>query len=379
MYYIAYYTLPDDVRLSSPAANAKIPVIAKAFADAGEKVEIISTCTVVKDGVKGKIKGRSFKVDEGVECTQFSTYATKKGWLRHLLYWLANIKLFFKLLKVKKDEHICFYHAIERIPVIRLAKKIKKFKLILEVEEIYANASKLTDKEIKNEQEIFDLADAYIFSTELLNKQININNKPHAIIYGTYKVEEELSQKQNDGKIHCVYAGTFDKLKGGCFAAVNAAEFLDKNYHVHIIGFGSEEDKKTLIDRIDDVSKKTDCTITLDGLKQGEEYIKFIQSCHIGLSTQNPNGVFNTTSFPSKVLSYMANGLRVVSAKIDVLETSKINDLMYYYEGDDPQSIANAIMAIDVNEHYDSREKINELYKNYKEEIKTVLIDIKNN
>ena len=306
MYYVAYYTLPDDKRKSSPAANAKIPTIAKALAAQGENVTILSTCSVVKDDVKGFVKGRKFNVDKGVDCLQFSTFATKKGFLRRLLYWRANIKLFFKLLKVKKGQPVCFYHAIERIPVIRLAKKIKKFKLILEVEEIYANASKLMKKEIANEQEIFKLADAYMFSTELLNKQINTENKPYTIVYGTYDIQETISEKFNDGKVHCVYAGTFDRLKGGAVIAVSAAEFLDENYHVHIIGFGSEDDRKYLVEYIDKVRKKTKCTVTFDGLKVGKEYLNFIQKCHIGLSTQNPNELFNATSFPSKILSYLS-------------------------------------------------------------------------
>ena len=154
MYYIAYYTLPNDERISSPAANAKIPVIAKAFTKCGQKVNVISSCTVTTDNAKGYVKGRRFNIDKDVECTQFATFATKKGFLRRLLYWRANIKLFFKLLKVKKGQPVCFYHAIERIPVIKLAKKIKKFKLILEVEEIYANASNLSKKAIKNEKEM---------------------------------------------------------------------------------------------------------------------------------------------------------------------------------------------------------------------------------
>ncbi len=373
MYYVAYYTLPDDQRKSSPAANAKIPVIAKVLADAiGTKVEILSTCSVAKDNVKGFLRGRRFSVDENVECLQFSTYATKKGWLRRLLFWRANIKLFFKLLTVKKQDTVCFYHAIERIPVILLAKKIKKFKLVLEVEEIYSNASKLNKKEIENEQKIFKIADAYIFSTEMLNLEINQLNKPYSIIYGTYKVEEQISAKFNDGKIHCVYAGTFDRLKGGAICAVSAAEYLDENYHIHIIGFGNEEDKKCLIDKIESISKKTKCTITFDGLKTGSEYVKFMQTCHIGLSTQNPDAAFNATSFPSKVLSYMANGLRVVSIKIAVLEISLVNDLLYYYNKNTANAIACAIKSIDVTTPYDSRKRIVELYEKFKKDIKSL-------
>ena len=105
----------------------------------------------------------------------------------------------------------------------------------------------------------------------------------------------------------------------------------------------------------------------------GEEYIKFIQSCDIGLSTQNPNAAFNETSFPSKVLSYMANGLRVVSIKIEVLKSSAVNELLYYYDINNPEAIANAIKGVDMSSLYDSRERIKELDKKFREEIKNLL------
>ena len=128
-------------------------------------------------------------------------------------------------------------------------------------------------------------------------------------------------------------------------------------------------EKNLLINTIDEISKKTKCNITYDGLKSGEEYIRFLQSCHIGLSTQNPNAAFNDTSFPSKVLSYMANGLKVVSVKIKALETSDVIDLLYYYDEQKPEKIAKAITAIEINDNYDSVNFIKNLDEKFKEEL----------
>ncbi len=61
------------------------------------------------------------------------------------------------------------------------------------------------------------------------------------------------------------------------------------------------------------IAAKTKCKITYDGAFYVKKYYEFLQKCHIGLSTQNPYEPFNNSSFPSKVLVYMANGLRVVS------------------------------------------------------------------
>ena len=114
-------------------------------------------------------------------------------------------------------------------------------------------------------------------------------------------------------------------------------------------------------DLISEVSKKSVATVTYDGLLSGEEYIRFIQSCDIGLSTQNPDAAFNATSFPSKILSYMSNGLRVVSIRIPAIEGSAIGKYMYYYDKQTPEEIAKAIMAVDLNDDYNGRQVISKL------------------
>ena len=99
----------------------------------------------------------------------------------------------------------------------------------------------------------------------------------------------------------------------------------------------------------------------MDGLLNGDDYIHFLQSCDAGFSTQQTDAAFNNTSFPSKVLSYLANGLRVVSVRIPSLERSTVNPLLYYYDGNSPEAIARAVAGIDWKKPYDSRKVIHEL------------------
>ena len=371
MKYLSYYDCASgEGRSSCLAATNKMDYICKAIVANGRTVEIVSASIASK---KGHFKGSERLIAEGVTLKKFSSYKWgnifQKIWV--LTYSFFAI-FFFLLFHIKKDEKILVYHSLGYMRSVSLAKFFKRFYLIIEVEEIYGDVSE-NEKDKKRELAFFKKADAYIFPTEILNEKINANAKPYVIIHGTYNVEKEIGKKHNDGKIHCVYAGTFDPRKGGVAAATAAGEFLNENYHVHIIGFGSENDKNSLINAINDISKKTKCHITYDGLLSGEEYIKFIQSCDIGLSTQNPKAAFNETSFPSKVLSYMANGLRVVSIKIEVLKSSAVNELLYYYDINNPEAIANAIKGIDMSSLYDSRERIKELDKKFREEIKNLL------
>ena len=275
---------------------------------------------------------------------------------------------------IGKNDTLIVYHSVAYAKTICFLKKIKKFKLVLETEEIYSDVIE-TENSRKIETKIFNMADAFVLSTELLNDKINKSNKPNCTIYGTYNVETNRDVKFDDDKIHVVYAGTFHPLKGGAATSISVAEFLDNRYHLHIIGFGSDEDTETVKRQIEEASRKSDCKITYDGMLTGEDYIRFLQSCHIGLSTQNPDAEYNDTSFPSKILSYMANGLNVVTVKIKVLEQSAINPMLYYYENSNGEEIAKAIMNIDLSEKYDNREIIADLDKKFVGDITELLGD----
>lgn len=371
--YIAFYDTyynSDEKRNSSLAATNKIDYICSVLNKEGFKVLIVSPSRTEKNQF---FRGKRIELSKGIDLKLFPTLPWGNKIQKSLSLIFGDFMLFmYLLLNVKKDETIIVYHSLGLRQVVNIAKKIIRFKIILEVEEIYQDIVKCSNRIKESEYKAFKNADKYIFPTELLNQKIN-DNKPHTIIHGTYQVEEDRKCRFDDGKIHVVYAGTFDPRKGGAFAAVEAAEHLSENYHVHIIGFGSEDEKNMLLKKINDISKKTEATITYDGLLAGDEYIRFIQKCDIGLSTQIPEAVYNETSFPSKILSYMANGLRVVSIRIRVVEMSEIGRSIYYYNEQTPEAIAEAISSIDLNSFYDSRELISKLDMSFEESLRKLL------
>lgn len=372
--YVGFYDLLDSKckRSGSLAAINKMNYIANSISNLGVNVSIISPSWILEEN-KGFTKRKTTKITDNVSIEFIPSLGTKNKFTKIFRSLFSRFLLFWYLVfNIKIGEEIIVYHSLALIKPILLVKKIKKFKLILEVEEIYTDVIDYGKKIRKSEFEFIESADKYIFPTELLNESLNKINKPYSICYGTYKAEEDRNVKFDDDKIHIVYGGTFDPRKGGATAAA-AAEYLDEKYHIHIIGFGSEDEKIALQNLIKEVSKKTKCTVTYDGLYKGEEYIKFLQKCDIGLSTQTPNAEYNDTSFPSKVLSYMANGLRVVSIRIKALEKAKISNLLYYYDKDCPKEIANAIKSIDLSQAYNSRKKVQDLDENFIKDIKELL------
>ncbi len=368
--YIVHYDCPDKPKERNYFLSCvnKVSYILKSLSYQGQKVEVISASN---SSINKSLPKRVISLFDNVKLRLLHGFKRGNVLRNKISTFMFRILFFMYLLfHLHKKDTVIVYHSLAYLKQLSFLKRIKKFRLILEIEEIYSDVKGGIQKK-KKELKFFQLADAYLFPTALLNGLVNVKNKPYVIIHGTYNIEKDYGEKFNDGRIHCVYAGTFDPRKGGVAAAV-AAQFLNEKYHVHIIGFGSKQDEKLLINQIDEISRNTKCKITFDGLKSGEEYIRFIQKCDIGLSTQNPDAAFNDTSFPSKILSYMANGLRVVSVRIPVVEQSAVGQYIYYYDEQKPEKIAEAIMKVDLNDDYDSRKTIKILDKEFKDNIRNL-------
>lgn len=357
----------------APAAATKMRYIADTI-QKQEKLILVSICGIKKHKFSimpfTKIKISDNETD--IIAPSIGAPIKLLRGINLILIWL--FLFIYIVFFVKKNDIVLLYHSVAYVNPILFARKIKRFKLILEVEEIYSDVSGKND--IQKEYRIFKVADAFLSPTKLLLDKINIYQRPAVIIHGTYQVEQFSSEIDNDDTIHCVYAGTFDPRKGGAVAAAAAAEYLPSNYHIHILGFGSENDIENMKSYVSEVAKKSSAKVSYDGLLSGEDYIKFIQSCDIGLSTQNPDAAFNATSFPSKILSYMSNGLRVVTIRIPAIETSDIGDNMYYYDKQTPKEIAKAILSINLNDNYDARSIIMNLDLKFINDIQILLEEV---
>lgn len=372
IFYMAYYnsTNSSERRNAVLSSVNKMNYICEALENNGYNTEIVSASGATE---KKFCKSKKVKLTDKTTLKLFSSLPRLNRIVSVIDRVILKTKLFLYMIKnTNKDSIVMVYHSLGYMSLVKRLKKLKGFKLIIEAEEIYGDVIG-DEKTSQKEYEFFKIADAFIFPTELLSEKVNTEKKPEVIIYGTYHIEKELPKLFSDGKTHCVYAGTLDPRKGGAIASAESALFLNENYHIHILGFGNEKEKAEMLNTIDSISKKSKAKITYDGLLSGEEYIKFIQSCDIGLSTQNPNGKYNDTSFPSKILSYMANGLRVVSVRIPVVEESGIGKCVYYYDEQTPENIAKAIKSIDFSEEYDSRKTIGVLDKAFICDLKTML------
>lgn len=374
MKYFGYYA--DERKQNNAnctlAAINKMHYISTRMLDIDEKVEIISAASPLQGSQADEI----YELEKGINIKYFKASAGSNKVMNIIKRILHSARLFNWMYRnIKQGEMVVVYHSLGYMNLFKLLKKLKKFSLILEVEEIYSDVIN-NQKLRKTELQFMGLADAYIFPSELLSRVVNKEGKSEVIIYGAYNVEPPVDNTEQVNDIdqkHILYAGTFDPRKG-VYAAINAVKFLPGNYHMHILGFGTEDDICRIEQLTRDIDYEAKATVTYDGLKSGKEYVRFVQSCEVGLSTQDPNAAFNDTSFPSKILSYLANGLKVVSIRIPAIETSKIGDLVFYYDEQEPKAIADAIIkACETENSDDVRNRINKLDEDFVDDL-TMLI-----
>ena len=328
---------PEKYRFNSPASDTKVDYI----------VSVLNRCGYAVDQISHASSSTSKYLSGYVEEQGANTlrYFASLGRMEHKLWifnmWFMNIQFFFWcLFNIKKGEQIIVYHSLGYTRTFTFLHKIRNIRIIGEIEEIFQDVHHQRKHRAKNEYKFIGICDKYLFPTSLLDKKLNSTHKPAVVVHGLYSVEQNLLPKFEDGKIHVVYGGTLDPAKGGGAAAA-AAPNLPKNYHIHICGFG---DPREIIQIVNEVSSRSKATLTFEGELKGKAYTEFIQRCHIGLSTQDPKAAFNSTSFPSKILVYLSNGLKVVSIKIPAIFESSVSNSIYFYENQTAGEIAQAIL-----------------------------------
>jgi len=369
IYYLIHFDNKTN-RNVTPSAITKGKYVASALASCSSEVEIVSLAYPTKDSQDEVY----YQVSENVICHLFKGKYSNNRIIRYLNHKLYDKKI-RKYLKqnVKKDDIVVVYHSLANMKLVKYIKKNITDKIVYEVEEIYGdviNDEKTKTKELK----AFKNASSYIFSNDYLNSIINTKQLPYVTCYGTYEIPTLYKEAFNDNLIHCLYAGTLAQNKGA-LNAINVAKYLPNNYLIHILGFGSEKDIADIKNAVNEVNNSYGTTkVIYEGLKLNEEYLKFIQKCQIGLCTQNIDAAFNTTSFPSKILSYMSNGLEVVGVNIAAIKNSKVGQYIQFYNVPDEKEIANAILNINLNNKTNNVDVVKELDKEFKEDLKDMLV-----
>ncbi|MCI8281985.1 MAG: glycosyltransferase family 4 protein [Lachnospiraceae bacterium] len=376
IYYLAYYSNDEKgkKRDAVPAADLQASYLAQVFSKIGYEVEIIAPNARYSGEKAFSIqKGFTKKINSTVTVRYFNCIESKYRFVRSLA---ARLTYFSAFRYIKKHDGIwVIYHSRLFYPYYHLFQRLRR-KYILELEEIYSDVignSRLRRKEIKEVKK----ASAYILPSIPLAEEIT-DGKEYTLYHGSCRAEKKIGKGFQDGRIHVVYAGTFDpRVIGEHFSLIQAAQYLDKRYHIHIIGFGrNQADVDRIISDVHSM-QGLPCKVSYDGLLLGDEYLAFLQSCHIGMFSKDPDGKDMNSSFPSKIMSYLGNGLRVVATRADSIETSEVGSIVYFCDSNKPEDVAKAIMDVDMDTPYDSRKELTEIENRLKKSLKHLMQNYK--
>ncbi len=374
LHYIGYCFAKGEEKeyQCNVASNLKMHYVGDAAKRAGYDVIFYSLCKTKKRFQKCKKSN-----DEGGVIKHIASFGKNSILSRILNLFLFRLQLIcYVLFRVKKTDDVLLYHSVKTTKLVSRLLKIKRCRFILEVEEIFAYAA--DGIKIYLEQELKNISKFkyFIFVNDYLPQYLNVENGKCVVVYGSYQPQGKAVAGFEDGKIHVLYAGAIEKLNNGAFVAIEVSRLLPNNFKTHILGKGEEwivNDAKALIEKINRETGEE--KVIYEGFYSGSELDAFMNMCDIGIGTYKIKEGYSNFIFPSKLVSYMCHNLRVVTGRSDCYEKAIIAQNWFFYDTDDYESIANAIVkAGDSDIENNSSKQIEQLDEQLVEQFKNMLI-----
>ena len=345
IHYVGWYIAEGDEKryVGNVPGRLKMRYVMRLLHDSGLEIDVLSLVERNKNGVWGK----KYVDDNGIRIN----YVAGIRWSGNKIIERIN-KLYRKRQLIsfltrtcKADDIIILYHSVEYTKIVAKIKKRIKSTVVSEVEEIYGY-SPIEDKPgVFDEINAIKKMDYFITVNRGLARTLGVDAKRCVTSYGVCIVPPRTVKRIDDGRIHVVYAGTIEKKKLGALTAVETARYLPQNYVMHIIGFGKEDAKNTMLELIERINAESSvhAKVQYDGYLTGESLDQYLYKCHIGLSSNVMRPNFANNSFPSKVITYMCHDLAVVLGYAEAFYDVPESEGWTFYMSHNPQAIAEAI------------------------------------
>lgn len=374
--YVGYYACLEgdcQTRNYSLAAAKKMDFVASALTQIGKRVEIVSPAYITDSG-------RYYKAEEHIQIAPNTQLTLTPSWgCRNKLMRVARVLyskwwLFRYLLSHANEQTpVIVYHNYEiAIPLIA-AQKIKRFPLLLEIEEQYSMVWKLSRYNQFKENLLLRYGkDRSLVVSELLAEKLGVM---HPIVsYGNYNsFKGIIPEKGKNNTVQLIYTGSVDKVKNSAYLAMEVMPLLPENYELKISGPIAKGEGDLFIQTLDAINRKCGrkaCEYL--GVLGDEEYTDLLLHSDIALNLQQ-DGDFGQYLFPSKILTYLSYNLPVVSTRGASIVKSSVANLISFSDGFDAVSIAEAILSVKINDEIDRRGQLNHMRRVFEENLKMVL------
>lgn len=349
--FICHYDIKKNSHINrnyALSAVNKIDYLVSLLNVLGYNVEIISLSSTRNPK---SYKGEKISYNNNLVRFFFSV-----AWKTKIHKFASNMYMRFAiftylLLYAKRNETVFVYHSMQYSKILYLIKKVKRLKFILELEELYSDVVQKVG--FNTERSLISRADYYILSTEGIREKLGLSMNKSIIYYGPYNLNfvydsnnsNYVVKKEFSDKIKIIYSGTFD-IRKGVLNAIEMALYLNEDYSLSILGFGTSEEIKLVKSKVLSVQSMTKCKIVYVGKLIGAEYYNYLSQCDVGINPQAINNEFNNTSFPSKILAYLACQLNVITTDLKEISDSDLSNILHFSKSDSPRDLASAILKM---------------------------------
>lgn len=262
--------------------------------------------------------------------------------LRQMMIFFGT---FFGVMRAEKDEDtyaICDGLNFANAFGMLLAARLRKINVILIVTDLPNVQTKSVVRPWINEQ-IFKLADGFVFLTEPMNKKLNKKGKPYLILEGHADVESVLKKTRKcteelTGTKIVLYAGSLHKIYGihNLIEGFICADI--PNCELHIYGDGDFKDEVKIISEQYPIVK-------YQGIKPNTEIVEKESDASLLVNPRPTNQDFTPYSFPSKNIEYMVSGTPVLTTKLPGMP-SEYFPYVYIIENESPKGIAQTLKNV---------------------------------
>jgi len=344
IYYFSDIALNDEIikerqYKSSEAGKLRTMFIAEAI---DQPVTIVSMATPEKKGIFKPFKLREKQIDEKIKIIylagfQFNVFI-------NLIVYFIYIS-FFILIKIKRNDIILMYNMIPKqtLPIIFM-KLIKRFELVIQIEELYSAKKFNLLKDLLNkfvEKLSFRVGDRFL----LVNSNLKgfVGNKPTIVTHG-YLLDRGF--KGESKNIHVktewplvLYTGRLD-YEGGVEILLQAINYIQRKCQIIISGKGP---LKGLVQNYQ--PNNSNVIFTYVGFLDNQQYEFLLNEANVCINPIRVESPFTSVSFPSKVLNYLVHGNLVVSSQfIGLYDLSEqLRKRVITYDRDDPRVLAETI------------------------------------
>lgn len=325
--------------------------------------------TLYNEGYDILLIGRKFKnsleLKRPYKVDRFKLVFRKKIWF----YAEFNIRLFFKLLFIKKD--ILLANDLDTLLPNYIISKIFNIKLVYDSHELFTEVPELTRRPVI--RKFWLLIEKWIFPK--LKNVITVNDEIARIFHQKYKVpihvirnianriyplniDENLTKNVKKGSKMLIIQGSIN-IDRGVEEAVEMMQYLE-NFILYIIGYGDVMDniKRMIKDLL--LENKV---VVIDKLPY-QELTQYTRIADLGLSLDKGTNLNYELSLPNKIFDFIQCQVPIMaSSRKLVAEFIESNQIGLVFDDYDPKKMAEIVNSIFQNK---------ERYKIWKDNLQQV-------